>query len=306
MALYDHRVFKQDQNWWVAQVHGQNSAVTSGPAAQAPMTHDFVFFTSLTLENTNSRVAFVPTGKLNSMSHRSIIRILERAEDFGSRREMEPYNVPDQTGYAGWNQITDEEGLRWVINKNRIQKVPEYLQPFSSMEFVCLDDSALRRNILFQDSNAYDRFAETRGSTGDEQLIKHIKSSFEEVEPEQLTGGWKPPASTETRVREWMRGKGMEVNVTHYDFTREVYAWRLTAQSPPQCRTRPCSARHDDERARWPCPWLLHEGCWWTIGGQATVPSSLLPTKEAARVVEMAVPVTVNKAVGWYERSRGP
>jgi hypothetical protein len=62
MALYDHRVFKQDPNWWVAQVHGQNSAVRSGPAAKAPMTHDFVFFTSLTLENTDSRVAFIPTG----------------------------------------------------------------------------------------------------------------------------------------------------------------------------------------------------------------------------------------------------
>jgi hypothetical protein len=83
------------------------------------------------------------------------------------------------------------------------------------MDFVCLDDSALRRNVLFLDSNTYDQFTETWGSTGDAELIKHIKSTFEEVQAEELTGGWKPPASTDTRVREWMRGKGMEVKGRH-------------------------------------------------------------------------------------------
>jgi hypothetical protein len=37
---------------------------------------------------------------------------------------------------------------------------------------------------------------------------------------------WKPATHIDEEVRGWMNAKGWEVTRTHYDFDREVYAWR--------------------------------------------------------------------------------
>ena len=40
---------------------------------------------------------------------------------------------------------------------------------------------------------------------------------------------WKPPADTDTEVRQWMKSKGWEVTGAEYDTDRETYTW--TARS---------------------------------------------------------------------------
>ena len=37
---------------------------------------------------------------------------------------------------------------------------------------------------------------------------------------------WKPTEDRDEQIRDWMKGKGWDVSITNYDFTKEVYAWR--------------------------------------------------------------------------------
>ena len=37
---------------------------------------------------------------------------------------------------------------------------------------------------------------------------------------------WKPPDEHDREIRRWMDSKGWKVTGTHYDFSRELYAWR--------------------------------------------------------------------------------
>jgi hypothetical protein len=40
---------------------------------------------------------------------------------------------------------------------------------------------------------------------------------------------WSPAPETDAEIREWMKDQGWAVTTTHYDFRREIYAWRNEA-----------------------------------------------------------------------------
>lgn len=44
---------------------------------------------------------------------------------------------------------------------------------------------------------------------------------------------WEPPASTDAEIRGWMNTKGWVVTAVHYDFSREIYAWRHEVHGKP-------------------------------------------------------------------------
>src|SRR5688572_1663424 len=188
MALYDHRAFRHQSNWWVAQVYGQGGGGWGeGPH---PATDDFVLFTCLSREKQNSQSVHVPVGKLNSMSHASIVRFLEAAGDFPSRVEMAPHNTPDEAEYQGLDRITDDEQLRWVVRSQMLTKsVPTGGVPDVLLQVICLDDSALRRDVFLQASSTFDDFRQYMGADAGDQLVLAVKSTFEELWPDESLKG---------------------------------------------------------------------------------------------------------------------
>ena len=184
MALYDHRAFQHQQNWWVAQVYGQGG-MGWGPGPH-PTTSEFVLFTCLTDEGAKSRRVNVPVGKLNAMSHASVVRFLRAADPLPSRIEMTPFNTPDESEYQGLERITDEEHLRWVVRKQHVRAPALGMSaPDAFLQVICLDDSALRRDVLLQYSTTFDDFQRYVGDEAGRQLVLSVKGSFEELWPEE-------------------------------------------------------------------------------------------------------------------------
>ena len=58
------------------------------------------------------------------------------------------------------------------------------------------------------------------------------------MEHQSDPGKWTPPAETDKQIRVWMETQGWPVTTTHYDFTREVFAWRheTSGQKDPTLR----------------------------------------------------------------------
>ncbi len=182
MPLYDHRVFKVQGEWWAAQVHGGSSVTTWGDMRVPPaIAYDSVYFTCLTDEKRNTQVASgdIPTGWLNLIDHASILRLLQSGRDFGSRLEMDPINVPDSGESPNRQPIVDADGLRWVVRKLPSNK--EGAKP--TLEVACLDDSALRRQILLQDDDTSDNLNAMTGHLGELALVESVKKTFLEFTP---------------------------------------------------------------------------------------------------------------------------
>ena len=121
MPLYDHRVFRhvRANEWWVAQVH---SASGAGAGSSIHVTDDLVTFTCLSDEKRQSKVANIPTGFLNQIDHASVVKLLERAEPYGSRFEMSPFNAPNAAELTRLGVRRDDEGLSWVIRRSEPRK----------------------------------------------------------------------------------------------------------------------------------------------------------------------------------------
>lgn len=185
MALYDQRTFRESDQWWAAEVHGQSGF--GWGAGPHDMTKDTVYFTSLTTEKDPSRVIQMPVGKLNVIDHASIVAFLFAAPPFPDRLEMSPYNTPDEAEFRSDRKITDGEGLRWIV---RYKKLPRQLQivgqPDALLHVVCLDDSALRRDVFLQDSNVYSDLIDYVGDEAAMNVILAVKSTFEKLEAPQL------------------------------------------------------------------------------------------------------------------------
>jgi len=185
MAMYDHRTFRDGVNWWVAQVHGQ-SGHGSG-AGPHPMNAEFVLFTCLTMTETKSRSAHIPLGKLNAMSHESIVHFLQVAELFPSRIDMSPYNTPDESEYRNADHLVDDAGLKWAIRAKRVPSRGGEPLADVVVEVVCLDDSALRRDILMQTSTTLDDFRLYVGKhTAAAELVAAVRATYEHIEPDEI------------------------------------------------------------------------------------------------------------------------
>ena len=180
MALFDHRVFRVDSEWWAAQVH---SASGAGYGDALPkMSRERVFFSSLTNRERNTVTATIPPGWLNRLSYRSLTRLLRTGDDFGDHFKMSAYNAPsaEELGPA---DFTDSEGLRWVVRPAKIVRAASGAAPgvVEAAEFVCLDDSALRKDVALSGHTIEELKSGTQVALLAE-IVDRIKSTFEEYE----------------------------------------------------------------------------------------------------------------------------
>jgi len=177
MALYDHRVFKVGDSWWVAQVH---SASGAGFVPKPAIRSEWVIFTNITNDDENSRIARIRPGYLNRLSHSAIRQLLQEAKDLDSRFEMHPYNAPPASALEYPHRFTDNEGLEWVVQPTTLVRQTEAgPKVLPAVDVICLQDSALRKEILLQHDTTYVDARLTSAMNIDEALISVVKSTYE-------------------------------------------------------------------------------------------------------------------------------
>lgn len=166
MALYDNRVFKTNDKWWVAEVHGGSGTASSFPPR---ITQERIIFTCLSDDRERSRTASLPARRLRSMAHESLLDVLEKSERFtDSRLPLRPSNMPDPDELSSGEAVTDSGGLRWIIRKTtQLRVVDSNIVESDALEAICLDDSAMRREIAL-DNRTYDKQA----------VIERVRSLF--------------------------------------------------------------------------------------------------------------------------------
>ena len=184
MALYDHRVFKIGQGWWAAQVHSGSGA--GWGEAMPRITHDTVLFSSLADEEMKTRVARIPAGWLNRLSHSALLRLFETGESLGSHFPMSPYNAPS-AAELGEPMYVDDEGLRWAVRETQgvVANASGHAEVHAAVELVCLDDSALRKEIRLDTATSFHDFKAQFGDIGVTELIRVVKGTFLDYEPDE-------------------------------------------------------------------------------------------------------------------------
>lgn len=185
MALYDQRTFKWRDSWWVAEVHAAAGAGTG--AGRAALFFEHAMFTSLSEPSAPSRSARIPAGALNRLSHRSLGTILDSAERMVSRFSMSPRNAPDADEFLGTPQFEDKDGLHWVYREVK-QPIwtPQGGELRPALELICLDDSALRGEVVFNDSDTMHAYLTMHGDPGVRELVPLVTREFQELEPDWL------------------------------------------------------------------------------------------------------------------------
>lgn len=185
MALYDQRVFRCRDSWWVAQVIGGVSQPRFGeidPAEPFRAIRESVLFTCLTDREANSRSSTISVAKLNRLSHATICRLADQGHDWGSRFEMHPHNTPDEEHVAP-PIVSDDEGLRWATKRGQTFVINESPEQRPSLDLVCLDDSALKTEIAFQDDNAIDQYLAAGREEKLRELILLVKGTYVDLPP---------------------------------------------------------------------------------------------------------------------------
>ena len=158
MALYDHRVFRCGNDWWVGQVHTASGADYGN--LPVTLTSESVIFSCLTQTELRSRWLRLRANTLNKLSHGSVCAILDRAKHLDHRFKMSPINAPNAA--EGGNELTDDEGLRWSVRTTNAVASTSDVVP--GIEFTCLDDSALRFIVTMRDVEESDHLLRSADS----------------------------------------------------------------------------------------------------------------------------------------------
>lgn len=183
--MYDQRVFR-DQNtdrWWIAQVLSTGS-VGWGDGPHPP-SEEGLYFTELGERDAPSLTTVLrPPGWLHRYSHSSILHLLQRATPTDSNVPLRPTNVPNAAEFQV-EPLVDAEGLRWVYRRRALPMYsphgPAVIE--NSVEFVCLDDSALRGTVRMSDATTLDDLLHTIGDSGLLPLVEAVKSTFQQLSP---------------------------------------------------------------------------------------------------------------------------
>jgi len=183
MALYDQRVFRHGGSVWAAEVHGEG-----GPDEDAPEENS-VYFTRVGSEGEPSRRSTLPAGALNTISHRAIARLVDGAKVTDFRMPSWPFNRGDVRDHPGSPPFVDDEGLRWVARDAvAIKRVGTSYETVPAVQVICLDDSALRKDIGFS-GTAREDIRRMHGSILSNELVKVVKGSFEDLDPVDYDDG---------------------------------------------------------------------------------------------------------------------
>ncbi|HEU4561577.1 MAG TPA: hypothetical protein VFS20_27375 [Longimicrobium sp.] len=126
-------------------------------------------------------------GTLNRLSHRSLGAILDSAERMVSRFSMSPRNAPDADEFSGTPQFQDKDGLHWVYREVK-QPIwtPQGGELRPALELICLDDSALRGEVVFNDSDTMYAYLTMHGDSGVRELVPLVTREFQELEPDWM------------------------------------------------------------------------------------------------------------------------
>jgi hypothetical protein len=179
MALYDQRVFRVGDHWWVAEVHSGGGAGWGDNVP--PITHETVTFTCISDENEPSRHATISPGILKIASHRRVRALLDGAASMGDRFEMSPVNPPWLDDPPPTEIHVDEERLRWSVKPARIvQRSTSGPHLRNALEIVCLDDSALHMILGLATSSTCDEVKNSAAFDIDEDLVRLVKSVFDD------------------------------------------------------------------------------------------------------------------------------
>ena len=181
MAVYDHRAFRVDGEWWIAEVHMASTEATWG-SDPGPSVREQVFFSSIDPESSELRFAEIPAGKLNRLSHRAIRGLWSGAERSEGDLEMYPYNTPDAEELKDYPAVKDDEDLNWVVRPTQVVRIHEGKPEIhSGVEAICLDDSALRKEITLSPEDTFDDLMRVWGQEGLRALVEGVKSLYEEL-----------------------------------------------------------------------------------------------------------------------------
>jgi len=183
MAIFDSRVFRVGDEWWAVQVHG-GSGFGVGPG-RPQIQDETVVFTCLTDENRNSRLGSITAGTLNRLSHRAISEVLRRSSPWGVRLDISPTNAPDPDELGRHPSFTDDDGLRWAVRRTRVKRVTRSgIVEHPAVDVICLDDSALRNEILLENDATYDDALRWATFDINGELAKVVKSMHDEEPPD--------------------------------------------------------------------------------------------------------------------------
>lgn len=181
MAIYDHRVFKAHDEWWVAQVHAAVGAGV-GDAGIVPDT-ERVFFQCRSNRKLAGRTAEIPAGWLNRISHRSMLALLDRSEEMEHSLPMRPYNAPDPKEFRQADRLTDNEGLKWAFRRIETVRVTDTgPETWPAVELICLDDSALRKEVILDDETTFGDMLTAWGQEGIQALVDAVKELYLEYQ----------------------------------------------------------------------------------------------------------------------------
>lgn len=177
MALFDHRVFRFNGDWWVGQVHSASGAGWGD--GDPAISREQVYFSNITNRETESKRASISPGLLNRLSHGSLIALLDGARPHGSYFRMAAYNAPS-IEELGPPIHVDGEGLRWATQPTSMIAVstPDLVEHREGVRFICLDDSALQKDVLMPSGT------QPVGTPAVlEQICEAIKASYVEADP---------------------------------------------------------------------------------------------------------------------------
>lgn len=135
-----------------------------------------VVFTCMTDRDAHSRSNEIVGGSLNRLNHSDVCRLVEGAGELGHRFEAHPHNVPDEQDVRP-PIVIDSDGLRWATKRRQTVVVNAEPEVRPCLELVCLYDSALRKEIVFPDDEAIERFLTADAEERLRSLIQLLKQT---------------------------------------------------------------------------------------------------------------------------------
>jgi hypothetical protein len=187
MANGEARTFRKDGGVWTAEVRDQPGPDWFGQHGENMET---VVFTRIDAQWA-PRAVRIAAGTLNRLSHKEIGELLDhgRIPDQSPAAPLLPLPTGTEPGFAVLRP--DEEGMRWAVRAVEQERRHQSGGPdriCTGIDFVCLDDTALRGHFPFKDSTTLHAFLGQHGGAGALTLIPAIKRKAYGIEEKPLVG----------------------------------------------------------------------------------------------------------------------
>ena len=186
MALFEQRVFRSKEQWWIAQIVSSGGA---GSPEEGP-TIERVTFTCTSEPDSMSRSRHITPSMLNKMSHASLVNVLENAQPVDFRMDFSPTSLPTIDYVSDENLVIDAEQLRWVLREivqPQLQSNSE-ITTSRAIDVICLDDSALRGQVGITASLTLAEVLSLQAAAA-RAIVETVKGQFRNYSLEELDPG---------------------------------------------------------------------------------------------------------------------